>query len=33
MKRNMKWITAMLCLSVFAAMAMGSGQSDSGESK
>lgn len=33
MKRNMKWIAAVLCLSVFAAMALGSGQSDSGETK
>lgn len=33
MKRNMKWIAVILCLSVFAAMTMGSGQSDSGGSK
>lgn len=33
MKRNMKGIAAVLCLSVFAAMALGSGQSDSGETK
>lgn len=33
MKRNMKWIATMLCLSVFAVMAIGSGQSDSGKSK
>lgn len=33
MKRNMKWIAAVLCLAVFAAMALGSGQSDPGETK
>lgn len=33
MKRNMKWIAAVLCLSAFAAMALGSGQPDSGETK
>lgn len=33
MKRNMKRIAAILCLAVFAAMALGSGQSDSGEIK
>lgn len=33
MKRNMKWIAVVLCLSVFAAMALGSGRSDSGETK
>ena len=35
MKRNMKWIGAVLCLAVFAAMAMalGRGQSDSDETK
>ena len=33
MKRNMKWIAVVLCLAVFAAMAMGSGQSDSGKTK
>ena len=33
MKRNMKWIAAVLCLAMFAAIAMGSGQSDSGETK
>lgn len=33
MKRNTKWIAAMLCLAVFAAMALGCGQSDSGGTK
>ena len=33
MKRNMKWIGAVLCLAVFAAMALRSGKPDSGETK
>ncbi len=33
MKRRMKWIATVLCLSVFAAMALGSGQSDSDETR
>lgn len=33
MQRNMKRIAAVLCLAVFAVMALGSGQSDSGETK
>lgn len=33
MKRNRKWIAALLCLTVFAAMALGSGQADSSETK
>lgn len=33
MKKTMKWIAAVLCLSLFAAMALGSGQSDSAEPK
>lgn len=33
MKRSMKWIATVLCLSVFAAMTLGSGQADSGGSK
>lgn len=33
MKRNMKWAAGLLCLAVFAAMALGSGQSDSGETR
>ena len=33
MQRNMKWTAAVLCLAVFAAMSLGSGQSDSGETK
>lgn len=33
MKRKIKWIAVVLCLSVFAVMALGKGQSDSGETK
>lgn len=33
MKRKIKWIVVVLCLSVFAVMALGKGQSDSGETK
>lgn len=33
MKRKIKWIVVVLCLSVFAVMALGNGQSDSGETK
>ena len=33
MQRNKKWIATMLCFAVFAAMALGSGQADSGEIK
>lgn len=33
MKKNAKWIAAALCLVVFAAMALGSGQADSGTAK
>ncbi|MCM1089235.1 MAG: hypothetical protein NC413_00160 [Muribaculum sp.] len=33
MKRSTKWIAVMLCLGVFAAMSLGSGQSDSGDTK
>lgn len=33
MKRNRKWIAAVLCLAVFAAMALGSGETDSGDTK
>ena len=33
MKRRMKWIATVLCLSMFAAMALGSGQSDSDETR
>ena len=33
MQRNTKWIATVLCFAVFAAMALGSGQSDSGETK
>lgn len=33
MLRNTKWLAAALCLAVFAAMALGSGQTDSGEIK
>lgn len=33
MKRNRKWIAAVLCLAVFAAMALGSGEADSGDTK
>lgn len=33
MKRNMKWIAAVMCLTMFAAMALGSGQSEQGEIK
>lgn len=33
MQKNMKRIAAVLCLAIFAVMALGSGQSDSGETK
>lgn len=33
MKRNMKWIAAVLCLSVVAVMALKGGKSDSGETQ
>ena len=33
MQRNTKWIAVVLCLVIFAAMALGSGQSDSGKTK
>lgn len=33
MKRNMKWIAVVMCLIAFAAMALGSGQADLGETK